>query len=439
MTFADQIDPVIDRLGRIVDNGQLPHPYDRWGARLLEHLTKPVQVVVTGFPGTGKSALIEMMSARPVLGHGIKAPIVELAYGETEQLIIERRDGSVSSIAGVLKDCDCPDDAVRIRQELPDNKLISNDFIEMGLHGDMAQKRTTLEAAIERADLVVWCSQDFGEEEQLLWSMVPDKIKDHSLLVLTMADQQLMRGMLSDTIDRLNPIVAEEFLGLFPVATIQGITAQTSADTIKDELWTSSGGRHLMELLMRQVRQGRTADFDQARIFMDRLAVRMPQIAMSDAEPPVAEHVVAETDTSEAEPPAENQVSEQHDISLQDMVTTEVAEADLVRDTEAVAVLSEAVDLLQQHSARMLDEMDESGELDTDRILTDCTEAIHSISDLLLSTGDDDPAKQAMNEHVQEGEEMLMLFQLERGEDAALDAVTLMLQIRKELSQKLAV
>ena len=422
MTFAEQIDPVIDRLGRIVDDGQLPHPYDRWGARLLEHLTKPVQVVVTGFAGTGKSALIEMMSARPVLGRGIKAPVVELAYGETEQLIVERRDGSVSSVAGLLKDQTCPEDVIRIRQELPDNKLIPNDFIEMTLDGDLAQKRTTLEAAIERADLVVWCSQEFGEEEQLLWSMVPDTIKDHSLLVLTMADQQLMRGVLTDNIDRLNPIVAEEFLGLFPVATIQGITAQTCADTVNDELWASSGGKHLMDLLARQVRQGRNADFDQARIFMDRLAMRMPHVATPDTASSVA-----------------NQVTEKPDTPMQETAVSNVAQADIVADTEAVAVLSEAVDLLQKHSARMLDEMDDSEELDTDRILTECTDAIHSVSDLLLSSGNDDPAKQAMNDDVQEGEEMLMLFQLERGEDAALDAVTLMLQIRKELSQNLAV
>lgn len=422
MSFAQKIDPVIDRLGRVLNDGQLPHPYDRWGARLLNHLTRPVQIVVTGFAGTGKTALIEMMAGRSVLGHDAKAPVIELAHGETEQVIIEREDGSVSSVAGVLKACSCPADARHIRQELPDERLVANDFVEIGLDGDMAEKRACLETIIERADLVVWCSQEFGNEEQALWSAVPDHIKDHSLLILTKADQQLMRGLLNDTINRLDPIVAEEFLGLYPVATIQGITAQTCGDTVNEALWATSGGKQLMELLTRQVRQGRNADYDQARIFMERLAQHLPDTAAPDAHDPVT---VADTTTFD---------TNVMDITPQDTIET----IDPDSDGEALAMLTEAVDLLQAHSIRMLDEMDDPDEMDPDRILSDCSDAIRSLSDLLQSSSQSSPLQNAVQDDVQDGEEMLMLFQLERGEDAALDAVTLMLQIRKELSRKLA-
>ncbi|QGX97223.1 hypothetical protein EI983_02595 [Roseovarius faecimaris] len=426
MSFAKKIDPVIDRLGQVLDGGQLPHPYDRWGARLLDHLTKPVQVVVTGFEGTGKSALIEMMSGRPALGHDVTAPMIELAYGETEQVIITREDGSVSTVAGILKNCTCPSDARRIRQELPDERLSSNEFIEIGLTGDLAEKRAALNAVVDRADVIVWCSQDFGEEEQALWSSVPDNMKDHSLLVLTMADQQLMRGMLGDIIDRLDPIVAEEFLGLYPVATIQGITAQTCSDRVNEDLWASSGGKQLMELLSRQVRQGRNADYDQARIFMDRLAMRMPHTAHTTTE--------IQEEKQEITPPSTATL-----VALPS--STAESDFDTVEfecNAEAFEMLTEAVDLLQQHSMRMLREMDEHEDVDTDLLLSDCSEAMQSVSELLQSASQGDPLQQAVQDDIQDGEEMLMLFQLERSEDAALDAVTLMLQLRKELSQKLA-
>ena len=419
MNAAEQINPVINRLETVLDSGNLPPPYDRWGARLLAHLTRPVQVVVTGFEGSGKTALIEMMSAQPVIGSNLDVPMVELAYGDTEQAIIERADGSVSAAAGFLKDCDCPSDAVRARQELPDMRLIQQDFIEIGLHGGVAHKRALLETAIARADLMIWCSQQFDEEEQQLWALVPDHIKDHSALVLTMADRQLMRGVLTDTIARLEPVVAEEFLGMFPVATIQGITAQTCAQEVDETLWTSSGGKHLMDLISRQIQQGRTADVDQARIFMDRLASRMPQAAgnAQDSEAPVV----------------------QANASLPEELTANAAAEVVVQDAQAIAVLSEAVDLLQQHANQMLNDLDESEELDADQILDGCSEAISSVAGLLGTADDSDPATGAVQDDVQEGEEMLMLFQLERGEDAALDAVTLLLQIRKELIDKLAV
>ena len=422
MNAAEQINPVIDRLGSVLDRGNLPPPYDRWGARLLAHLTKPVQVVVTGFDGSGKTALIEMMAAQPVFGSGFDAPLVELAYGETETAVIERADGSITSAAGLLRNIACPGDAIRVRQEVPDTRLIQQEFIEIGLQGSPAQKRAAIEMAIARADVMIWCSQEFDEEEQRLWALVPDHVKDHSVLALTMADRQLMRSVLADTIERLEPIVAEEFLGMFPVATIQGITAQTCADEVDEALWASSGGMYLMDLVTRQITQGRTADMDQARIFMDRLALRMPQIASDVVETP------------DPEAPDDDALA-----ARSQTVTMEALPEAVACDPQAVAVLSEAMDLLQQHANRMLDDMDDGEELDADRILNGCSEAINSVADLLEARAMAGPAAEAMRDDVEEGEEMLMLFQLERGEDAALDAVTLLLQIRKELADKLAV
>lgn len=421
MSHARQIDPVIDRIERILENGTLPHSFERWGTSLVAHLTKPVQVVVTGFPGTGKSALIEMMSACPVLGSRLKVPVVELGYGDIERATIEHLDGSIRSVNGRLKECTCPDDAVRARQELPHKNLMQNDFIEMGLRGDPDRKRALLEAVVERADVIIWCSQEFGEEEQHLWSGVPDHMKDHSLLALTMADQQLMRGVLETNISRVGPVASDEFLGLFPVATIQGITARTCAATVNEELWVSSGGKDLTELLARQIQHGRKADLDQARIFIDRLTMQFPQLA------------VPEADGSSGMKPAEGR-----EARLQDNPTAHGTNARVGRDPEATALLSEAVDLLQRHAIEMLDDVDASKELDPDRILKACSEALQSVTELLDSTEMPSPSIEDIKDEVREGEEMLMLFQLERGEDAALDAATLLLQIRKELSQTIS-
>lgn len=411
MTITAKFDPVIDTLGQVLDQGNLPPPFDRCGARLLTLLTRPVQVVVTGFAGSGKTKLIEMMAARPDIGHLKSVPVFELSFGDTEQALIERADGSVSTVAGLLKDGDIPDDAVRARQELPDPRLVQQDFIEIGLYGTDIERRRALEVVTSRADLIVWCTQDFAEDEQQLWSTVPEHIKDHSVLVLTMADQQLMRGVLTDNIARLGSIVADEFLGLFPVATIQGITAQTSAEVPNDALWASSGGKSLMQLVSRQVRHGRSADIDQARIFLNRLSLKVPQEALGSDTPNAAAQITA----SNKRPAADQNSS---------------------GDQTTAALVSETVDVLQQHAARLLDALDQAEKPDTDMILEGCSDAINSVNALFASAVRGDPVADTLRADVQEGEEMLMLFQLERGEDAALDAVTLVLQLRKELSDK---
>ena len=415
MNTAERLDPVINRLGDVLSEGNLPPPYDRCGARLLSLLTRPVQVVVTGFEGSGKSKLIEMMAARPDVAQAGSAPVFELSYGETEQALIERADGSVSTVMGLLANCEIPQDALRLRQELPDPRLIPQDFVEIGLGGTEVERNSALQAAIARADLMIWCSQDFGPEEQQLWASVPDHVKDHSVLALTMADQQLMRGVLNDSITRLEPVVADEFLGLFPVATIQGLTAQTGADVTNDTLWASSGGKTLMELVSRQIRQGRTADIDQARVFLDRLALKMPKKAGGHDAPEVAPRAA---------------------VTVESQVV-DTADTTASRDDATVALLSEAVELLQRHATRMLNALDETDEPDTDMILNGCSDAMNSVNALLGSAVRGDPVTDTVKGDVQDGEEMLMLFQLERGEDAALDAVTLVLQLRKELADKM--
>lgn len=415
MNAALQRDPVIDQLEHVLDRGDLPPPYDRWGARLLAHLTKPVQVVVTGFERSGKSALLEMLTARPVIGRDVSLPVIEMVYGPAERALIERADGSVTSAMGQLRDVDCPPDAVRARQELPDPAMMQQDYIEIGLYGSPDQKRATLQNAITRADVMIWCSQAFSDEEQELWSLVPDPMKDHSMLALTMADQQMMRGILHDQIARLEPVVAEDFLGLFPVATLQGIAARTSADEVNEALWSSSGGQPLMELVHRQVQQGRKADVDQARIFMERLAKRAARADRRDV-------VEAETTVTDI-------ASDRADLP----------QAEQVSDAAAVDAFAKAAELLQNRAQEMFDQINAEGECNPDQILTGCTEAMTAVTDLLEATGSGDLSVVAVRDDVQESEEMLMLFQLEQGEDAALDAVTLMLQIRKELIDKIAV
>lgn len=251
---------------------------------------------------------------------------------------------------------------------------------------------------------------------------MPDHIKDHSVLVLTKADQLLMRDVLSDNIARLEPIVSNEFLGLFPVATIQGVTAQTGAEHVDDPLWAASGGKTLMQVVSRHIRHGRTADIDQARVFLDRLALKIPQNTEQ----------LPETLKAKPQPVAANEA----DVAESSQIETAYDEN---ADHEApIGLLSEAVDVLQRHAGQMLDALDEGGEVDSEKIIDSCSDAVRSVS-ALLGSGPGDAATDALKGDLQDGEEMLMLFQLERGEDAAVDAVALVLQLRKEMEKKAVV
>ena len=80
----------------------------------------------------------------------------------------------------------------------------------------------------------------------------------------------------------------------------------------------------------------------------------------------------------------------------------------------------------------MLAETDTAG--NADEILSTCMDTVKDLSQTLLASQDRSPEVQAALDAAQDGEELLILFQLERGEDAAVDAVTLLLQLKREIA-----
>lgn len=54
------ITPLAGQLEHTLSTGLLPPDVTGWGSQLLQRLRQPVRVAVTGAPGTGKSALIDM-------------------------------------------------------------------------------------------------------------------------------------------------------------------------------------------------------------------------------------------------------------------------------------------------------------------------------------------------------------------------------------------
>ena len=83
----------------------------------------------------------------------------------------------------------------------------------------------------------------------------------------------------------------------------------------------------------------------------------------------------------------------------------------------------------------MLGSFSSIDELDPSNILERCVDVISEISGTLEDADDDSPAIQTLQDNAREGEQMMMLLQLEDEEEAAPDAVVLLIQLRKEMAQ----
>ena len=399
MTVSHPLEPVVQRLQSALEGDVFPSEFHQWGTRLLDHLRKPVQVAVVGMPGSGKSALINMLLGQQAIPRVQDLPVIEIAHGLKSRSLFELDDGTCIRRSGEFQANDVPENTVRARLELDDDSLLRQNFVEVGLTDNAGHQASMVNWITQWADIVLWCTESFDETEQRLWAGVPDDIKDHSFLVLTMADRQMMRGVLQQRIEELEPIVSEEFLCLYPIATEQAITARTAGAKLNHALWKSSGGEHLMSGVSQQIENGRTADMDQAQMLLNKFVREADRIVNLPAS------------NTDVRPAAVKPGGKGKDPTL-----------------------ASALKLLQDCANDMLAEYANQKEPQAEKILNKCVESANRLAEMLQATDPRDLMAQDLQLDTEDSAEMMLLFQLERDEDAAVDAVTLLLQLKKEIA-----
>lgn len=414
MTFPQEKCDVQQRLETALETGLVPDDAQRRAAQILARLNTPVQVVVIGGPGSGKSTLINMLLGEPVLASRASLPPVEIAFGARERTICLQSCGGEQVREGIDLTAPVPPETAIIRVELPRDSLRHLTLTELDLRGGHHEQRAIADWAENRADIVLWCSQSFDEKEQSLWASAPDTLKDHSFLVISKADNLERRGVLSSRISQLSDIVSEEFYRMYPVATLQAISAISGDGTRNENIWVASGGHALASAVRQLVDTGRRADRDNALAFLARYTPDLPDVVRPKAQPDAD--------------PAKGWV--------ETLPTTDRAE--LARQTGATGTFRQALAFLQERADLMLGVVG-ANRPDTQALVLDhCLETAEKLSEIVMAVEDDDPTLCEIQEDILECGDMMVLFHLEKTEDAATDAVTLLLQLKKEMSLAVA-
>lgn len=403
-----------ERLQLALNDDTMPQAFLKAGRELLAHLTQPTQIAVMGLAGAGKTSLLNMILRQAVMPDLGAVPIIELTHGETARVTYEpltapaeRRDGLASRDA-------VPAKTFRVIQELPLPQLETFSLIEINIPEDGGQRADLLEWAAQKAHIAIWCSEMFDDRDKKIWSAVPDRLKDHSFLALTKADRLQMKGLLADQISRFENQFADEFLCLFPVATKQAMAACASGDVTRATLWQESGGRALADGIAREIETGKRADRDHADVLLTRMGL---------ATAPRAQPAAPATAASLATPP-KTERPEAAPVSPQ-------AVPQMGRE-EAIDM---ALSLLQGCANEMCAGSTDQRTAPPEQILSHCAQTAQALATLLMDTQPDDPEIDAFREDAQESEQVIMLLMLERNETAASDAISVLLQLKKEMAE----
>ncbi|WP_300013968.1 hypothetical protein [uncultured Roseobacter sp.] len=360
---------VIGRLDHMLNSGQLTPALTQQARALRDRLCAGVRVVILGPKGIGKSQLRDVLLGETA--PAMPSSAFALSIGHTDARAEQIQDPNVHT------------------------ETLHNPFLELATVMDVAASEGTemfserIRWALSQADIAVWCTQCFSEEEAALWAQASEHLKDHSFLVLTKADALASVGTLQSQIANLQAVAAEEFHSFFPTSTFHAHKALRAGDEISETQLAASGVKALRQTLSDLAASGQRADVDRALLFLQR---NETQDAAVSVPAPGKKKVTPQTHTYE----------------------------------KALALLRGRVADLTTAAPQ------------PDAVLENCSTLVEDLAELAAAQTQSDASFDAWRNDLYEASDKVVLMSLENDLRSAADATTIILQLKRDLDIRLA-
>lgn len=435
---------VEEQLAQAVASGRLPASVHEKAEHLLTRLQKPVRVALMGHPGAGKTTLLNLLLGTMAISNTAPLPTFQLLYGEEEKTVCTLADGTKKTLPHADADKVAALSPAYVEMFLPLPALGKISILEVVAPDDPTALARASGWASKRCEVALWCTQTFDRHEQAAWAPMPDILKDHAFLMLTKADFLEANGMMDNTMDAIRAVASDEFSQIMPIATKRAIAARRPNGTVDKDLMRSSGGLALISAVLKQVEMGRQSAVDMADILLHQHADYLksdepkpekgPVAAESPKQEPAEPEKVAATTVAEAETPepvATPKVAEVSEASEEPNVVT-------LRPASREAYEA-AVSYIVKESHALIDLAEKAGDAAPSKIIAKAVEHLQWLSDHLNDNGDDaDAALQAARDAAFDAADLVQLMQMEKRDSAAVEALSLLLQLKHELQADLA-
>ena len=271
MAQADEELTVAQRLGHLLDRGLLPAGGPAEAAeRLIERLERPARIALLGLPGSGKSAILNLLTGSTLVPETLRLPTIIVQFGADERMLCTLADGKTQTVPGRdLNDVLTLNPAlVVLEANLPALKVIS--LLEVSAGPMDADQRRAAVWASKRADILIWCTTSYLPKEQQIWESMTDVVKDNGFLFLTKVDLLGGRDAAQGMLERVEQRAGEEFRQVMSISAKQARAATPPGGPVDRDLFRDSGAAAVITTIKTRVQMARRADTDMAELLLAR-------------------------------------------------------------------------------------------------------------------------------------------------------------------------
>lgn len=244
---------VVTRLAQAAKSRHLARNIRDSAEKLRARLTAPVRVTLMGPGRTDRRAVINALLEEALLPTSGRLPSVEIEFAERARVEATLPNGKRQDMASLdAASLEALSPAL-LQIQAPNPFLRDVTLLDVVTDGSPKQLVAASKWAATRTDILIWVTSDFNDEDQQLWSLLPTVMKYYCFLVLTPASGA--RGQMP----RLTKAQLDAFRGV--------LLLRFGADGKVCE------GPDLPQFhgaLEKCVSLGRQADFDRALMFLQR-------------------------------------------------------------------------------------------------------------------------------------------------------------------------
>jgi hypothetical protein len=233
-----------------------------------------------------------------------------------------------------------------------------------------------------------------------------------------------------------------EFEKILPINVPMALEARKPDSSVDKELMRDSGGMALIAAVLKQVEQEKRSATDMADVLLLQNADALS--GLDEAETPAAPvNTLAATGNEAAaaksDPEVSTGIARLREIAARRAAEQTQTTAPATLQTDTCAVYQHVVDRLEERAQALTVSMQDMGDDAPAEIMDECVTQIQWLCDYLNDNGDaQDESLQRARDTAFDAADLVQLMQLEKRDSAALEAVSLMLQVKRELQADLA-